>query len=75
MGAQPDKAWRSPTPRSRWQRSLRCTLDARHPGAASSLRQGLEETVTINELAVTLALAKTLGNTNTSSRPSPWAAP
>jgi hypothetical protein len=45
--------------------ALVASLDRRHPGAAASLLEGLEETLTINELGVTLALARTLGNTNT----------
>lgn len=39
-------------------------LEDRYPDAASSLREGLAETVTINRLGVTGTLAKTLATTN-----------
>lgn len=62
-----EKAWALTDPKKALAalQTLARSLETRHPGAASSLREGLEETVTINELGVSLALAKTLGNTNT----------
>jgi putative transposase len=40
-------------------------LDRSHPGAASSLREGLTETLTITRLGVPPTLARTLRSTNT----------
>jgi transposase-like protein len=67
VGAKLEKAWAMSDPRKAQAalESLARTLDARHPGAASSLREGMEETLTINQLGVSLALARTVGNTNT----------
>jgi len=43
---------------------LAASLQAKHPGAAASLREGLEETLTLQELGVTGALYRTLRTTN-----------
>jgi transposase-like protein len=43
---------------------LACALQARHPGAAASLREGLEETLTVQALGITGALYRTLRTTN-----------
>jgi transposase-like protein len=43
---------------------LAASLQARHPGAASSLREGLEETVTLQGLGISGALYRTLRTTN-----------
>jgi transposase-like protein len=43
---------------------LASSLQARHPGAAASLREGLEETLTVQVLGVTGALWRTLRTTN-----------
>ena len=40
------------------------SLDADHPGAAASLREGLEETLTVQALGIPGALWKTLRSTN-----------
>jgi len=40
------------------------SLQARHPGAASSLREGLEETLTLQGLGISGALYRTLRTTN-----------
>lgn len=40
-------------------------LEDRHPGAASSLREGMEETLTITKLGIPPGLTKTLFSTNT----------
>ncbi len=46
-----------------WQR-LATSLQARHPGAAASLRERLEETLTVQGLGITGALYRTLRSTN-----------
>jgi len=43
---------------------LAASLQARHPGAAASLREGLEETLTVQGLEITGALYRTLRSTN-----------
>lgn len=43
---------------------LASSLQARHPGAAASLREGLEETLTVQALGITGALYRTLRTTN-----------
>ena len=45
-------------------RVLAAELDKTHPGAAASLREGLEETITILHLGVPPTLARTLRSTN-----------
>lgn len=45
-------------------RILAAELDKTHPGAAASLREGLEETITILHLGVPPTLARTLRSTN-----------
>jgi putative transposase len=41
------------------------TLDTQHPGAAASLREGLEETLTVVRLDLSPSLQRTLRSTNT----------
>ncbi len=43
---------------------LAASLQAKHPGAAASLREGLEETLTVQSLGITGALYRTLRTTN-----------
>jgi transposase-like protein len=43
---------------------LAASLHAKHPGAAASLREGLEETLTAQTLGITGALYRTLRTTN-----------
>jgi transposase-like protein len=43
---------------------LAASLHAKHPGAAASLREGLEETLTVQGLGITGALYRTLRTTN-----------
>lgn len=43
---------------------LASSLNSKHPGAAASLREGLEETVTVQSLGITGALYRTLRTTN-----------
>jgi putative transposase len=45
-------------------RALAAELQRSHPGAAASLREGLEETLTVTRLEVRGALRKTLASTN-----------
>jgi transposase-like protein len=45
-------------------RGLADELDRSHPGAAASLREGLEETLTLSRLAIKGRLKKTLESTN-----------
>ena len=45
-------------------RALAAELDRSHPGAAASLREGLEETLTVTRLGVRGDLKKTLSSTN-----------
>ena len=45
-------------------RRLAGELDHHHPGAAASLREGLEETVTLTRLGITGSLRTTLQSTN-----------
>ena len=40
------------------------SLERAHPGAAASLREGLEETLTLQRLGITGALYRTLRSTN-----------
>lgn len=44
--------------------NLARTLEKKHPSAAASLREGMEETLTVTKLGLTGALAKTLETTN-----------
>jgi putative transposase len=44
--------------------ALARSLDKAHPGAAGSLREGLDETLTVNQLGVPPTLARTLRSTN-----------
>ena len=39
-------------------------MNAKHPGAAASLREGLEDTLTVQALGITGALYRTLRTTN-----------
>ncbi len=45
-------------------KALATWLEADHPGAAASLREGMEETITVNHLDLPPALARTLATTN-----------
>jgi transposase-like protein len=49
---------------SRRLHALAGSLQARHPGAAASLREGLDETLTTQQLGLTDALYRTLRSTN-----------
>lgn len=60
------QAWQSSTAELATRQLLRlaASLDAEHPGAAASLREGMEETLTLLTLGVDGALYKTLRSTN-----------
>ena len=60
------RAFANPDPQAglRAARELARTLQARHPGAAASLREGLEEMFTVSRLGVSERLARTLTSTN-----------
>jgi putative transposase len=60
------QAFANPDPDAgqRAARELARTLQARHPGAAASLREGLEEMFTVRRLGVGDRLARTLTSTN-----------
>ncbi|MGH9779188.1 MAG: IS256 family transposase [Candidatus Acidiferrales bacterium] len=51
-------------PARRQLEQLAASLDATHPGAAASVREGLEETLTLHRLGLTGALYRTLRSTN-----------
>ena len=52
------------TARSTSSRQLADELDRTHPGAAASLREGIEETLTVTRLGVRGRLKRTLASTN-----------
>jgi putative transposase len=60
------RAWRSESAAAatRKLRGLAKQLDSAHPGAAASVREGLEETLTVLDLGVPSRLAETLRSTN-----------
>jgi len=60
------KAWRNPdvAQAERELRSIARSLADRHPGAAASVLEGLEETLTVTRLAVSGSLARSLRTTN-----------
>ena len=59
-------AWESDNAASarRQLQRLAASLDAQHPGAAASLREGLEDTLTVQSMGITGALYRTLRTTN-----------
>ncbi len=60
------KAWRNPeaTQAESELRSIASSLADRHPGAAASILEGLEETLTVTRLGITGSLARSLRTTN-----------
>lgn len=66
MRAAIRRAWAAETSEKgrRKLKDLASQLDEAHPGAAASLREGLEETVTVIDLGVGGWLLKTLSSTN-----------
>jgi transposase-like protein len=61
-----NKAWREPDARraENQLRALAKQLEAKHPGAAASLVEGLEETLTVTRLGLTGSLLETFKSTN-----------
>jgi putative transposase len=61
-----NRAWKIPDAGEAEQalRRLAAKIERTHPDAASSLREGLVETITINALGVTGSLERTLASTN-----------
>ena len=61
-----NKAWREPDPRraENQLRALAKQLEAKHPGAAASLLEGLEETLTVTWLGLNGSLLETFKSTN-----------
>ena len=67
VGKRLDKAWREddPTEALRALQALARSLDDKHPDAAASLREGMEETLTVTRLGLPPSLLRTLQSTNT----------
>ena len=61
-----NRAWQLPdvAEADKALRALAVKIERTHPDAAASLREGLTETITINRLAVSGTLARTLATTN-----------
>lgn len=66
VGRKLDAAWakEDPDAAAAALRRLAASLDEAHPGAAASIREGLEETLTISRLGLSPALVKTFKSTN-----------
>ena len=66
IGRKLDRAWRETDPERAEQelREIARQLQADHPGAASSLREGLEETLTVTRLGLSPSLLRTFKSTN-----------
>jgi len=66
IGRKLDAAWAKDDPDAAAAalRHLATSLEEAHPGAAASIREGLEETLTISRLALSPALVKTFKSTN-----------
>lgn len=66
VGRKLDDAWRKEDPDAAEAalRHLAGSLDEPHPGAAASIREGLEETLTITRRGLSPALIKTFKSTN-----------
>ena len=60
------QAWQEPTHAAALDqlRRLAIELDHEHPGAAASLREGMEETLTVTRLGIAGKLKRTLQSTN-----------
>jgi len=66
IGRKLDKAWKEANAVKAEQelRDLARQLQADHPGAAASLREGLEETLTVTRLGLSPSLLRTFKSTN-----------
>ncbi|MGH2752547.1 MAG: IS256 family transposase [bacterium] len=67
IGRKLDQAWRKDDPDEalRALQALARSLDDRHPDAAASLREGMEETLTVTRLGLPPSLLRTFQSTNT----------
>jgi len=67
IGKRLDKAWRKDDPDAalRALEALAKSLDDKHPDAAASLREGMEETLTVTRLGLPPSLLRTFQSTNT----------
>jgi transposase-like protein len=72
---EPEREWVSLKLRAAWDneshsqalaslKALATSLEKTHPGAAASLKEGMEETLTVNRFRVTGALKRSLSSTN-----------
>lgn len=66
IGRRLDRAWRETDPERAESelRELARQLQADHPGAAASLREGLEETLTVTRMRLSPSLLRTFKSTN-----------
>jgi len=66
VGRKLDRAWAEPDPDRALAalKALARSLQDAHPGAAASLREGMEETLTVTRLGLPPALHRTLYSTN-----------
>lgn len=66
VGRKLDRAWAEPNAERALAalKALAKSLEDHHPGAAASLREGVEETLTVTRLGLPPALARTLYSTN-----------
>lgn len=64
VGHKLHKAWQEADYNKTALRSLADSLEKQYPGAASSLREGLEETLTLTRLGLPETLKRTLRSTN-----------
>jgi putative transposase len=66
IGRKLDQAWAERDAQRAEQelRALAASLQANHPGAAASLREGLEETLTVTRLGLSPSLLRTFKSTN-----------
>jgi hypothetical protein len=64
--ARPRQAWKEPDPDRALEQlnTLALELDRAHPGAVASLREGMEETLTVTRLGITGKLKLALQSTN-----------
>lgn len=67
VGKKLDKAWREDNPAEALTvlQALARSLDDKHPDAAASLREGMEETLTVTRLGLPPSLLRTFQSTNT----------
>lgn len=66
VGRKLDAAWAKADPALALAalKAVATSLEADHPGAAASLREGMEETLTVTSLGLPPALTRTMSSTN-----------